>query len=92
MAGPTRKERQHEQSRQEILAAALDLFSEKGFHTVSMQQVAEKAGFAVGTLYNFFSGKEELFAALMRLCAERVAEVVLPILDQEGLDEREKVT
>jgi AcrR family transcriptional regulator len=77
----TRKARFKEQGRQEILEAAMALFGEKGFHGVSMQEVAAKAGMAVGTLYNFFASKEELYTALMEVCAAGVADVVMPILD-----------
>ena len=62
---PSRKEREYLRHRQEILKVALKLFSEKGFHNVSMHEIAEKSEFAVGTLYKFFSNKEELYKALM---------------------------
>ena len=62
---PSRKEREYLRHRQEILKVALKLFSEKGFHNVSMHEIAEKSEFAVGTLYKFFSNKEDLYRALM---------------------------
>lgn len=48
-----------------MLAAALDLFAEKGYHNVSMHQIAEKSEFAIGTLYNVFQNKEDLYKALV---------------------------
>lgn len=48
-----------------MLSAALGLFSEKGYHNVSMHEIAEKAEFAIGTLYKFFKNKEDLYKALM---------------------------
>jgi TetR/AcrR family transcriptional regulator len=48
-----------------MLTVALELFSEKGYHNVSMAEIAEKAEFAIGTLYNFFKNKEDLYKALM---------------------------
>ena len=62
---PSRKEREYLRHRQEILKVALKLFSEKGFHNVSMHEIAEKSEFAVGTLYKFFSNKEDLYKALI---------------------------
>ena len=56
----SRKQRERLRHRQEILDMALKLFSERGFHNVSMQQIAEASEFAVGTLYNFFQSKEML--------------------------------
>lgn len=60
-----RRERQKLAQRQEMLAAALELFSRKGYRKVSMHEIAEKAEFAIGTLYKFFQNKEDLYKALI---------------------------
>jgi len=84
----SRKERERLRHRREILDTALKLFSERGFHNVSMQEIAEESEFSVGTLYNFFKGKESLFAALMGSCARRVSEILMPILDSNQEEEK----
>lgn len=61
----TRREREKLRQRQEMLAAALDLFSSKGYRNVSMHEIAERAEFAIGTLYKFFRSKEDLYQALI---------------------------
>ncbi|MCI5141268.1 MAG: TetR/AcrR family transcriptional regulator [Candidatus Electrothrix sp. ATG1] len=61
----SRREREKQQQRKEMLAAAMKLFSEKGYHNASMQEIAEQAEFAVGTLYKFFKNKEEMYKALV---------------------------
>ena len=61
----TRREREKLRQRQEMIDTALTLFSEKGYHNVSMQEIAEKSEFAMGTLYKFFSNKEDLYKALV---------------------------
>ena len=43
----------------------LDLFSQKGYHNVSMAEIAEKAEFAIGTLYKFFQNKEDLYKTIV---------------------------
>jgi AcrR family transcriptional regulator len=91
MAGLPRKEREKLRHREEILAVALRLFSDRGFHNVSMQEIAEESEFSVGTLYNFYESKESLFRALMKSCAQRISEIVMPILDGQA-DEREKIS
>jgi len=49
-----------------ILAAALELFAERGFHATSVPLVAERAGVSVGTLYHYFEHKEAIANAVYR--------------------------
>ncbi len=50
----------------ELLAAALDLFVEKGFAATRVDDVAKRAGVSKGTLFLYFPSKEELFKAVVR--------------------------
>ena len=86
-----RKERERLRHRQEILETALKLFSERGFHTVSMQQIAEASEFAVGSLYNFFKSKEALFEELTESHSERIIEELVAVLGGPG-NEVERLT
>lgn len=70
--------------REEILKASLCLFSSKGFHNVSMQEIADKSEFAVGTLYKFFDSKESLFECLINYFGEKILSEVAEILDGSG--------
>ncbi len=54
-----------ERTRQSILTAAYTLFVEQGFHATSMRQIANRAGIALGGIYNHFSGKEDLFRSIV---------------------------
>ncbi|MBI4750510.1 MAG: TetR/AcrR family transcriptional regulator [Acidobacteria bacterium] len=47
-----------------ILQAALELFSERGFHGTAMPLVSERAGVSAGTIYRYFESKEALVNAL----------------------------
>jgi AcrR family transcriptional regulator len=60
---------------QELLAAALDLFVERGYAATRLDDVAAQAGVSKGTLYLYFTNKEELFKAVVR-------ENVVPILGE----------
>ena len=60
----TRKQREQERHRNEILDAAERIFSRKGFRASSVSDIAREAEFAVGTLYNFFESKEHLYQEL----------------------------
>lgn len=88
---PSRKERERQQHRQEILAVAQRLFAEKGFHNVSVQEIATAAEFAIGTLYTFFPSKEDLFFHVLATCADDGLALILPTLEGPD-DERHKVS
>lgn len=50
----------------ELLAAALDVFVERGFAATRLDEVAARAGVSKGTLYLYFASKEDLFKAVVR--------------------------
>lgn len=61
-----RWERRKEARPQELLAAAIDLFVERGFAATRLEDVARRAGVSKGTLYLYYTSKEELFKAVVR--------------------------
>jgi len=77
-----RRERERIQHRRQMTDAALDLFSKKGYHNVSMHEIAEKAEFAIGTLYKFFDSKEDLYKALVLDLASEFHHAVVQVLDK----------
>ncbi|HEX4986007.1 MAG TPA: TetR/AcrR family transcriptional regulator [Burkholderiales bacterium] len=50
----------------ELMSAALDLFVERGYAATRLDEIAARAGVSKGTLYLYFSSKEELFKAVIR--------------------------
>lgn len=62
---PSRREREKLIRRQEILEAARMVFASKGFNDTKLEDVAERAEFGKGTLYNYFPNKEALFASVI---------------------------
>jgi len=62
---PIRQRRKAERP-QELLDAALTVFVEKGLRATRMEDVAKLAGVSKGTLYLYYSSKEELFKAVVR--------------------------
>ena len=61
-----RWERRKESRPSELLAAALELFVERGYAGTRLDDIASRAGVSKGTLYLYFANKEELFKALVR--------------------------
>ncbi|MDA8405803.1 MAG: TetR/AcrR family transcriptional regulator [Deltaproteobacteria bacterium] len=78
-----RRDREKLRQRGEILEAALKLFSEKGYHNVSMHEIAREAEFGIGTLYKFFRNKEELYKALITQTAETWNQIFIQVLEHE---------
>jgi AcrR family transcriptional regulator len=66
MTMKTRWRRRKEARPDEILAAALASFAERGFAATRLEDVAARAGISKGTLYLYFKGKEDLFEAVVR--------------------------
>ena len=62
----SRRERRKESRPSELLAAALELFVERGFAATRLDDVAARAGVSKGTLYLYFTGKDDLFKAVVR--------------------------
>jgi AcrR family transcriptional regulator len=61
----TRPTSHDRQVRSRLLEAGQTLFSSQGYAATSMRQVAEKAGLALGSIYNHFSSKEAIFQAIL---------------------------
>ncbi|HCY17011.1 MAG: TetR family transcriptional regulator [Curvibacter sp. GWA2_64_110] len=61
-----KRERRKEARPGELLAAALELFVEKGFAATKSEEVARRAGVSKGTLFLYYASKEELFKAVVR--------------------------
>jgi AcrR family transcriptional regulator len=76
--GPTAsEERPSTDTREAILAAALDLLAERGFYGTTMPALAERADVGAGTPYRHFESKEELVNAVYRRCKEALAAALL---------------
>jgi AcrR family transcriptional regulator len=56
---------------QRILAAAAELFYERGFHAVSVDEIGERAGATGAAIYRHFSGKEEILSTLFDEAIDR---------------------
>jgi AcrR family transcriptional regulator len=51
--------------RKQILDAATQVFAEKGFHRATIKEIARVAGIADGTIYTYFSSKDEVLLAVL---------------------------
>lgn len=74
--GMSLRERKKLQTRHRLLAAATELFAERGFDKVSVAEIAEAADVSKMTVFNYFSGKEDLVLAPMEQHVGDVARAV----------------
>ena len=65
MATRMTREQSRAATRQRLLDAARRVFAARGYHGASVDEIASEAGYSTGALYSNFSGKEDLFLALM---------------------------
>ncbi|RKY90550.1 MAG: hypothetical protein DRQ01_09025, partial [Ignavibacteriae bacterium] len=67
-----KKEIKKQKKREKIINAAAELFSRKNYHEVMMDDVAKLISVAKGTVYNYFTSKEELYFSIMQSRMEKL--------------------
>lgn len=60
----------------DILEAAIPVFAEKGYHDTTVEDIAQKAGVAKGTVYLYFANKEDLFIHLVLFVSHKINEAI----------------
>ena len=71
-------------SREAIVEAAERLFLQRGFGSVSMDELAEAAGLARRTLYNQFASKEEIFREMLLRVSGQLEDAFPPGIETQG--------
>ncbi|GDX81307.1 TetR family transcriptional regulator [Deltaproteobacteria bacterium] len=65
--------------RASLLAAAREVFAERGYHGASVADILTAAGVARGTFYNHFESKRDVFAAVLAELMGQIVGVIRPI-------------
>jgi TetR/AcrR family transcriptional regulator, cholesterol catabolism regulator len=84
-AGPPRERAE------EVYAAALRLFTQKGYHATSMQDIAAAVGLYKGSLYHYIGSKEELLAQVFERAMGSLLGDVERIVSDSSLEPRAQV-
>src|SRR5208337_1618921 len=80
------RDRQKLERERRIVKAAARLFARKGYAEVAMEDVAARAGLAVGTIYNYFPSKSALLLAIVRSETESLLARAQKIIDDPPND------
>src|SRR5580700_7980344 len=75
-------------SREAIVEAASRLFLQRGFGSVSMDELAEAAGLARRTLYNQFTSKEEIFREMLLRVSGHLKDAFPPGIETQAMSRR----
>lgn len=78
-----KREIKRERKREKILEAAAELFSTKHYHEVMMDDVAKLISVAKGTVYNYFTSKEELYFTIMHTRMENLLSLLKQKIESE---------
>lgn len=70
-------------TKEKIEAAAIRLFTEKGYAATGVQDIADTAGISIGLLYRHYKTKDELFTALAGTAAEGMR-VIVKLFESDG--------
>src|SRR6204780_241850 len=81
---PRRRDEARALFRNAILDAAEAVFAERGFHGARIQDIAERARIAVGTVYNHFEDKDDVLGALLEQRSEEMISQLHPVRDDRG--------
>ncbi|MFI7707670.1 TetR/AcrR family transcriptional regulator [Nonomuraea sp. NPDC049480] len=86
-ARPARRRLSVDRRREELMAAALELFSTRDAEDVSIDDVASAAGASRALVYHYFGGKQELYVAALKSAAEQLESRLRPQEGGRPLDE-----
>ncbi|MBC7309226.1 MAG: TetR/AcrR family transcriptional regulator [Actinomycetales bacterium] len=80
-----------ERRQAQILEAAARIMYDTGFHGMSMQAVAERAGMSVGLIYQYFAGKDEVLEAVIVEILDDFRVLVPAAMDAAGEDPEQRL-
>jgi AcrR family transcriptional regulator len=78
------------EKRKLIMDVAVTLFSAKGYHSTSIQEIVDGCDIAKGSFYNYFRSKEELLISIFRYFHETLADKLSIVENDSYLTEKEK--
>jgi TetR/AcrR family fatty acid metabolism transcriptional regulator len=72
-----------QETKERIREAAVEIISQEGFFNTRMQDIADQAGLAVGTIYNYFSSKDKVLAYIFKSEMKRRMEIMSDLKEKD---------
>lgn len=88
---PKRSERQPRRRAEEVFAAAVEVFNERGYAATSVEDVAAALGILKGSLYYYIDSKEDLLFRIVSEVHEEAHRIIEDALGRTDLDPRERI-
>jgi AcrR family transcriptional regulator len=85
----SRKDRDKQIRKNDIMSAAVHVFAMKGYEKATMQDIAKHAQYATGTVYLYFKDKESLYFSLLE---EKIAEMMHVVRENSRSTEHKRET
>ncbi|MFW5972039.1 MAG: TetR/AcrR family transcriptional regulator [Bacillota bacterium] len=74
-----------------IRKAAIRIIAEEGFHSCTTDKIAREAGVSVGTIYNYFSGKEDVLSYIFEIEEKKMDNYLSKFTKKKGINVPEKI-
>lgn len=84
----SKRQLQAEQTKDNLFIAAVELLTEKDFDDITIRDIVARAQVSIGTFYNYYSTKMEVFYETYRIADHYFTETVAPLLSQGTVLER----
>lgn len=75
----------------EVIHVAIRLFSEKGYNSTSVEEIAKESGMAKGSFYKYFSSKEDLLLQIFLLIGKQIEKGLTKIYSKDYVSAQEKL-
>jgi len=79
-----RTKEEAENTKQNLLAAGLEVFSRKGYTATRVEDIAQQANLTTGAIYHHFSGKSALYIALVEKSSAKINQLAHQIVEEGG--------
>lgn len=80
----TPQEKRREQTKAQLIAAAINLFSSKGYYPTTSKDIAKEAHVSIGSFYTYYKDKKEILLEILQEFIEDALKAPMPDLDEEG--------